>query len=163
MNTMILREKGGYLLQEARSTSTALFWRPQVKQGVLCKVYYHKIAMLCLAGLLAAGLLGLLALLAFAPRSSSTSDSGYGGWVPHLMLRWLYTNIDTSYGSQRTSQDYDYYGEGDDFGRRRSGPELVDGEYSEQNVKTTFVMSSLSNLYLQFWLCVRNSVQCPTP
>jgi len=66
------------------------------------------------AGLLAAGLLGLLALLAFAPRSSSTSDSGYGG-----------------YGSQRTSQDYDYYGEGDDFGRRRSGPELVD-DFTEQ-------------------------------
>ena len=40
-------------------------------------------------------------------------------------------NTDYRYGSQRTSQDYDYYGEGDDFGRRRSGPELVDGEYSE--------------------------------
>jgi len=66
------------------------------------------------AGLLAAGLLGLLALLAFAPRSSSSSSSGYGG-----------------YGSQRTSPDYDYYGEGDDFGRRRSGPELVD-DFTEQ-------------------------------
>ena len=40
-------------------------------------------------------------------------------------------NIFLSYGSQRNSQDYDYYGEGGDFGRRRSGPELVDGEYRE--------------------------------
>ena len=40
-------------------------------------------------------------------------------------------DIFISYGSQRNSQDYDYYSEGGDFGRRRSGPELVDGEYGE--------------------------------
>ena len=37
----------------------------------------HVTALLA-AGLLAAGLLGLLALLAFAPRASSSSSSGYG-------------------------------------------------------------------------------------
>jgi len=66
------------------------------------------------AGLLAAGLLGLLALLAFAPRASSSSSSGYG------------------YGgnSQRQGGDYEYYN--DDFGyQRRSGTEIVD-DFTEQ-------------------------------
>ena len=105
---------------------------------------------ICVAGLLAAGLLGLLALLAFAPRSSSSSG-GYG-WVSLrntvtecdalyiwicvtlckcISIRMCVYLILISYGSQRNSQDYDYYSEGDDFGRRRSGPELVDGEYGK--------------------------------
>ena len=60
-----------------------------------------------LAGLLAAGLLGLLALLAFAPRASTSG--GYGN----------------SYG-QRQGDEFEYY---DDFGyKRRSGAEMVDGK-----------------------------------
>ena len=62
------------------------------------------------AGLLAATLLGILALLAFAPRTSA-GGSGYG----------------QGYG-QRGGYDYDY--SYDDFGyKARSGAELVDGEY----------------------------------
>ena len=64
-----------------------------------------------LAGLLAATLLGILALLAFAPRTSA-GGSGYG----------------QGYG-QRGGYDYDYSSY-DDFGyKARSGTELVDGEY----------------------------------
>jgi len=69
-----------------------------------------------LAGLTAALLLGVLALLAFAPRASASG--GYGQ--------------SSSYGYQRTSQDYeDYY---DDSYRRRSGSEAVDGLKDQLNL-----------------------------
>jgi len=65
------------------------------------------------AALLAATLLGLLALLAFAPRAS-TSSGGYG----------------SSGYSRHGDQEYDYYGEYDGY-QRRSGSELVD-DFTEQ-------------------------------
>ena len=73
-------------------------------------MYLIRHEILVSAGLLAATLLGILALLAFAPRTSA-GNSGYG----------------QSYG-QRGGYDYDYTY--DDFGyKARSGAELVDGEY----------------------------------
>jgi len=69
-----------------------------------------------LAGLTAALLLGLLALLAFAPRASTTSG-GYG-------------QSSNGYG-QRGSHDYDYY---DDSYRRRSGSGVVDDLKDQLNL-----------------------------
>ena len=79
-----------------------------MRQKLQSEMILHEI--LVSAGLLAATLLGILALLAFAPRTSA-GNSGYG----------------QSYG-QRGGYDYDYTY--DDFGyKARSGAELVDGKY----------------------------------
>ena len=81
--------------------------------------------MFCQSGaLLAATLLGILTLLAFAPRASASS-SGYG----------------QSYGSsghRNGGPEFDFYDE--EFGyRRRSGAGLVDGKLMDW--KTTLVVS----------------------
>jgi len=73
-----------------------------------------------LGALLAATLLGILTLLAFAPKGSSSSSSGYG----------------QSYGSsghRAGGPEYDFYE--DEFSyRRRSGSGLVDGFTDQLNL-----------------------------
>ena len=68
--------------------------------------------------MLAAGLLGLLALLAFAPRAST--GGGYG-----------------HYNQRHGDTEYDYYDDNFGYKSRRSGPGLVDGELnmSLQNIE----------------------------
>ena len=80
-----------------------------------------------IAGLTAALLLGVLALLAFAPRASTTSGGEITSRLHFVILIIICAGYgQSSYGYQRTSQDYDYYY--DDSYRRRSGSEAVDGE-----------------------------------